>query len=714
MAEKPTPSEPVARAATKSPPATKPDAAPLKSKSSFSLLVAMLVVAAAAGWGKYVQREMQAETMEELVAKVSDRLSTHFATLSGVPEALKQQQQEEELLYKYDDERLIALEVRHLVSDLSCSDDKYTASPLFDGKLLPVQQPMQLEQRMDNDRVFFMLNGRNEGVYVSWNGEFNCVGKAAELAAGWLGADRDVMENGVRLYNQMGFAIRTAEDLAEAKNIVHILLDFQLWQWPGIDRGHQYVLEDGVVLTTVALSPKVFDVQYFLTQNESEKIMELGMPMLARSKVDGSNSSKITSKSRTSHTAFLNDDLFTRDFRVRAARVARLPSPTFAERLQLLQYNAGEFYRQHFDTFHSREFLPKDANAFVYEDYVDWTKWAAEQLRSVDPSKVPKEFREGGLLFPNAEDQQTFPNALMEVFYQKMVSTNMFNALFDSDYDTWIRKNLDKYAVDLIPDLMDEKRRPSYLPLMVQAWEEKIGLGELRYTFPKPQVNGQSHYYNWVRWAKERVSYLGDDCPPIARPDGDLYPQYTVEFQEQLLGFVQEDYSKDFITQMTNPEWYEWLMENRGRNLVLFQVLKSFPHFAELIIRTWESRVRSPLLRYKLPKYVKHFHPQRYVTLFMYLNNQTKIGGETVFPFALDRFSDEEIVRDGMDECSKGLAVPPRGLHASLFYTQTPEGDIDVMSRHGGCPPHEGTKWGSNAFMWDSDADEGAELWTTK
>lgn len=261
---------------------------------------------------------------------------------------------------------------------------------------------------------------------------------------------------------------------------------------------------------------------------------------------------------------------------------------------------------------------------------------------------------------------------------------------------------------------MDGKRRPSYLPRIVQAWEEKLGRGELRYTFPKPQVNGQSHFYNWVRWAKERVSYLGDDCPPIARPSGDLYPQYTVEFQKRLLEFVYEDYSDDFIIQMTNKEWFKWLAENCGRSLVLFQVLKSFPHFAELIIRVWEARVRSPQLRYKVPKYVKHFHPQRYVTLFMYLNNQTKIGGETVFPFALDRFSDEEIVRDGMDECSKGLAVPPRGLRASLFYTQTPEGDIDDMSRHGGCPPHEGTKWGSNAFMWDSDADEGAELWTTK
>ncbi|KAG7401676.1 hypothetical protein PHYBOEH_011630 [Phytophthora boehmeriae] len=688
-----------------------PVKSPLKSKTSSSssfFLVPLLVLVAAAGWGKYAQREFHADSVEELLSKVSERVSAQFSELSGAAPV------EKELLWKYDDERLISMEVRHLVSDLSCKDDKYSATTLFEGKTFPVQNAMQLEQSMGNDRVFFMLNGRNEGVYVSWNGAFNCVGKAAELAAGWLGADRDVMENGVRLYNQMGFAIHNAEDLAQTNNIVHILLDFQLWQWPGIEKGYQYVLEDGVVLTTVALSPKVFDVQYFLTQNESEKIMELGKPMLNRSKVDGSNSSKVVSKSRTSHTAFLEDDLFTRDFRVRAARVARLPSPTFAERLQLLQYNAGEFYRQHFDTFHSREFLPPDADLYVLEDYKEWAKWAAEKLRSLDQSKVPEEFREGNPLFPDAEDQQTFPNALLEVFYQQMSSTNMFKALFDTKYEEWIRTNLDKNAVDLIPDLMYGTRRPSYLPRIVRAWEEKLGLGELRYTFPKPQVNGQSHFYNWVRWAKERVSYLGDGCPPVARSNGDLYPQYTVEFQERLMKYVQDDYSADFITRMTNPEWFEWLQVNRGRNLVLFQVLKTFPHFAELVIRTWESRVGSPLLRYKLPKYVKHFHPQRYVTLFMYLNNQTKIGGETVFPFAVDRFSDEEIVRDGMNECSTGLAVPPRGLHASLFYTQTPEGDIDHMSRHGGCPPHEGTKWGSNAFMWDSDADEGAELWTTK
>jgi len=45
---------------------------------------------------------------------------------------------------------------------------------------------------------------------------------------------------------------------------------------------------------------------------------------------------------------------------------------------------------------------------------------------------------------------------------------------------------------------------------------------------------------------------------------------------------------------------------------------------------------------------------------------------------------------------------------------QTPEGITDIMSRHGGCPPHEGVKWGANSFMWDSDSEEGADLWTTK
>ncbi|GMF21214.1 unnamed protein product [Phytophthora lilii] len=617
---------------------------------------------------------------------------------------------------KYETD-IVRMEVRHLVSELKCNDSDYSAAPLLDGKIFPVTEPMEKEKPMTDDRVFFMLNGANDGVYVSWNGQFECVGQAAEVAAAWLGADRDVMVNGVRLYSQMGWPVRNAAELSATKNIVHALLDFQLWQWPGIKKGYKYVLEDGVTLTTVGMRPKVFDVEYFLTQKEADKIIKLGSPHLGRSKVDGSNSSKVVTKSRTSHTSFLPDDFFTREFRARSARVARLSSPSFAERLQLVRYNAGEFYRKHLDTFASRQFLPKGADhKYGMDAYKQWANWAADKIRELSVHReIPEDFREGGRLFPNAEDNQRFPNALAKLFYPAANASNLFKAFSDEDWLAWLDVNVGNNALGVMDSLLAADKKPEYLPLLVKAWEDALGLPELQYTFPKPEVNSVSHFFAWVRWAKERIEFLGSEVPAVARPSGKLYPKYTVAFQEELLGYILDDHTSGLITRITNTEWYEYMVENRGKNHVLFKVLKAFPQFAELAIKTWETRVRAPSqLRYTLPAYVKHFHPQRYVTLFLYLNNQTKVGGETVFPYSLDRYSDEKIVRNGMDECSSGLAVPPLGLHASLFYVQTPEGDVDLLSRHGGCPPHEGTKWGSNSFMWDSDADEAADLWTTK
>ncbi|CAK4686771.1 hypothetical protein AeNC1_018220 [Aphanomyces euteiches] len=60
-----------------------------------------------------------------------------------------------------------------------------------------------------------------------------------------------------------------------------------------------------------------------------------------------------------------------------------------------------------------------------------------------------------------------------------------------------------------------------------------------------------------------------------------------------------------------------------------------------------------------------------------------------------------------MNECSKGLAVPPLKLHAALFYSQTGENEVDPISLHGGCPPAKGVKFGANLFMWNMDAQEG-------
>uniref|UniRef100_K3X6I2 Prolyl 4-hydroxylase alpha subunit domain-containing protein n=1 Tax=Globisporangium ultimum (strain ATCC 200006 / CBS 805.95 / DAOM BR144) TaxID=431595 RepID=K3X6I2_GLOUD len=694
--------------------AAKAEASPAKGKksggSSTTLLLSLSAVAvavAAVGAGQFggVDGDVLVQHLPYPVAsgvsKVVNVVNGKGAVLGNFDMPNK---------YKTD---LVHVDVRHLASGDKCVDAEYNPQILGDGKLVHVKQAMA-ESSAASDKVFFMLNGQNEGLYVSWNGQFDCIAQAAEFAAVSLGADRDVMENGVRLYSQMGFPVRNAQDLATTKNLVHVLLDFQLWVWPGIEKGYQYTLENGVMLTTVGMNPKVFDVVNVISDTEAKQVMALGIPGLDRSKVDGSNSSKVVSGSRTSHTAFVDDGAFTRAFRHRSAQVARLPSPTYAERLQLVRYAAGEFYRQHLDTFHSREFLPAGSNEYTYEDYETWANWAAGKLRELDQSILPEEFREGGTLFPNAEDEKMFPNALLGLFYKEMNESNMFTALYDEEWSKWIRDNVAKNAQLLMPVLLKEGNRRKYLPMIVKEWEKKLGRPELHYTFPKHEVNSVSHFFYWVRWAKERVSFLGNKVPATARPDGQLYPKFTVAFQEKLLGFILDDYSQKFLTRLTNVEWYAWMVENRGRNHVLFGVMQAFPTFAELAIRTWERRVGSDDLHYKMPRYVKHFHPQRFVTLFLYLNNQTKIGGETVFPYSLDRYSDETIKRNGMDECSTGLAVPPRGLHASLFYVQTPEGDVDQMSRHGGCPPHEGIKWGSNSFMWDSDADEGADLWTTK
>jgi hypothetical protein len=655
--------------------------------SPFIKYLSLLVVVTAIGWGK----------IKTHVAPVVIEKMDHFLG-TGVPN-------------KYITD-IVSVQPQHFLEVDKCKDST-TVTALYDGKLFNVTKPMRSKENMPSDQVFFMLNGRNQGIYISWNGKFECIHQAAVVAAQRLGADMDWVENGVRLYSQMGFPVRSASELQASRNIAHILLDFQIWVWPGIEMGHKYILENGVTLTTIGFNPKIFDVQYFFNADEAAKIKEYGMPGLDRSKVDGEKNSSVVSSSRTSHTAFLPDSAFTRDFRRRSSKVARLPSASYSERLQLVRYEHGEFYRQHLDTFHSRDFLPKTWHVYSFEDYKTWVKWASKKLNEIDVDKISKEFRPGQPLHPLADDDLLFPNALLNLFFQDATAKNFFKAHNDEEWGAWIRENVDKSASKLMEVLLKDDSRPSYLPLIIKAWEEKLQLGELRYTFPKTkEINGLTHYFRWIRWVKERVSFHGENVPETIRPYGELYPKFDVDFQNTILEIILEDVSENMIKRVASNEWYDWILKNRGRDNVLLQVLQTFSNFAELAIKTWEARVGSPVVKYKMPKYIQHFNPQRFVTLFLYLNDVEE-GGETVFPHSVD-YKGSEINREGMSECSQGFAVPPRGLHASLFYVQTPENVPDVMSRHGGCPPAKGIKWGSNSFMWDSDADEGAIAWTRK
>jgi len=52
-------------------------------------------------------------------------------------------------------------------------------------------------------------------------------------------------------------------------------------------------------------------------------------------------------------------------------------------------------------------------------------------------------------------------------------------------------------------------------------------------------------------------------------------------------------------------------------------------------------------------------------------------------------------------KCQEKLAVYPVKTEAVLFYSQTGNGKLDMMSNHGGCPVLDGTKWAANLWVWN-------------
>ncbi|RHY23436.1 hypothetical protein DYB32_009199 [Aphanomyces invadans] len=476
----------------------------------------------------------------------------------------------------------------------------------------------------------------SQQLHFRWDGEESCLHELARTAALALGVPPLRLDNGVRLASQYSLPLLNAADVEASSRIVHVLLDFDLWVWPGIEVNFTYTLHDNMTLTTKSLSPRVLSLANFITEAEANEIIAQGEKYLRRSPT-GESVEGTVSDIRTSYTAFLPDTAFS------SAAVARLPSPSYAERIQLVRYRPGEFYRQHLDTMSSKNIVTPPI--YTYDDFLKWASVAAASLDVLDNESIPDGFRPGQPLYPNGKDVK-FARALVELFWNDGVANHFFES-------------------------RDE-----------------------------------------VEW-EQRISRLGDAVPNSIRPSGKLYPKYDQYFQYEIIRLLFKHHTTAELITLLTKKWYDFLVEYKARRDCIHILLQQVPALAQAVADTWEKEVQMPdgKLSYKLPAHVHHMTPNRFVTLFMYLN-AVESGGGTVFPYgSRGTPADVEIPSKGMEECGKGLNVPPTAFGASLFYTQTPDQEVDPLALHGGCPPQGGIKWGSNSFMWNADAGEGSDFW---
>lgn len=268
-------------------------------------------------------------------------------------------------------------------------------------------------------------------------------------------------------------------------------------------------------------------------------------------------------------------------------------------------------------------------------------------------------------------------------------------------------------------------------------------------------LNGRVRLINWIRWIQTAIAgleeiknnnqkeelELNEDvkglveseqsiCSENIHPGMELYPSVEDKFQ---LALVHLLINVSRVTpNIIEDDWREWLQhnaENKNRDLLLTFV-SSNPDLVPFVIQTWEQYVggNAPELKFK----EKYFVPNRFVTIFAYFSD-ISYGGYTSFPMvpslyprkfdiqtqlstwdgtdAIKKTPGYENLRKDHPECEKGLGIPSHKTAAAMFYSQLPDGSTDHLSKHAGCPPKTGVKWGGNLFAWNIPWTEGDKIW---
>ncbi|KAF0700034.1 Aste57867_9420 [Aphanomyces stellatus] len=286
-------------------------------------------------------------------------------------------------------------------------------------------------------QVFVMGNGQNEGKYITWASSgapeqgnlSSCPRELASFAARALGAKGFDLRN-PSLYSPMGWQLMTWNDI-EASPHLHVLFDQELWVWPGVRVGYEWYV-DGIHMKTLSLSPKTIFVSDVLAPRECDDLIALGIDKMNPSPVVSNKT--ILQRTRTSSTAFIGHLPLGQTIKSRGTRLARLPSPDYAEDIQLVRYEAGQLYKLHKDYFTHVSVGDPHANV-VGQSLTYWIQWA--QKNAILSTSHP--------LYPR--HSAAFELALARLLLQRDMAEDTKLSLWDHLGPSWRQWMVDHVAL---------------------------------------------------------------------------------------------------------------------------------------------------------------------------------------------------------------------------------------------------------------------------
>jgi hypothetical protein len=255
------------------------------------------------------------------------------------------------------------------------SDEAESCDAIFssaDGKRFPISEvTANISTLKASNLVFVMGNGQNEGILLPLVD--GCLKSLADAAAKELGAPLLDQNLPKRLFSPLGLAVTTKEGAEDSLRLLHLLLDQEVWLWPGVAVGHEWYVA-GSLMRTLSLSPKVILVHDIITPEECDAAIASGSGRMFASPERHADPNNPFVNYRTSQTAMMGGNPVGEEVRKRSQEVTRTAAVSHVETTQLLKYEPGQWYKRHTDYFDHYKWRPAGYQDLQLEEWMVWAQ----------------------------------------------------------------------------------------------------------------------------------------------------------------------------------------------------------------------------------------------------------------------------------------------------------------------------------------------------